>query len=142
MKRRAFLLGSLLVAALGLPSAVRADNDLVVVVAASSRVEHLSRTEVTHIFLGRFKKLPDGTKALPIDVKPWRAAFYETLVGKSEAEINAYWARLTFSGQTVPPRQESPADALQLVATVPGAITYVERRDVDKRVRVVLELSR
>lgn len=119
----------------------RADEDIVVVVAANAGVDRLTHAEVTNIFLGRFKKLPTGVRAQPVDVTTLKEAFYARLVGKSLPEINAYWARLTFSGQTTPPRQESAAAALDLVAGNPGAITYTERRLVDRRLKVVLELG-
>lgn len=135
-RTRPILLALLLTGGMFLGQA-RADEDLVVVVGAASPVDKLTQTEVTNIFLGRFKKLPSGVQAVPIDVIPLKEAFYNRLVGKTPAELNAYWARLTFSGQTTPPRQESPATAVDHVATVSGAITYVERRVVDKRVKVV-----
>jgi ABC-type phosphate transport system substrate-binding protein len=138
--RRTFL-RALLPALLLTPCPVGAEEPIVVVVAANAGVDRLTQAEVTNIFLGRFKKLPSGTRAQPVDVTPLKEQFYARLVGKSLAEINAYWARLTFSGQTMPPRQESLAQAVELVATVPGAIAYVERRHVDRRLKVVFELA-
>ncbi len=73
---------------------------------------------------------------------PARAAFYRRLVGKELADIGSYWARLVFSGQSSPPFQApDAAAALELVATNPNAIAYVDRAAVDRRVRVVLELA-
>jgi hypothetical protein len=117
---------------------------LAVVVSARSDVEKLGREEVINIFLGRFRQLPSGAMAHPIDLPaslPERAAFYRLLVDKELPEINAYWARLVFSGRTAPPRQaRDNEDMLDLVATLPGAVGYIARGRVDNRVRVVLEL--
>lgn len=133
---RAALLAVLLGAA-----PARADA-IVIIVHPESGVEHLTREEVANVFLGRYKKLPSGLRAQPIDAGPVKEAFYSRLVGKTLAEINAYWARLIFSGQTTPPRQVGDhAAALATVAAERGAIAYIESRHVDKRVRVVLELE-
>ncbi len=141
MHRRRALLRAILPALLLATAPVAAAESIVVVVAANAGVDQLTQTEVTNIFLGRFKKLPSGARAVPVDVIAIKEQFYARLVGKSLAEINAYWARLKFSGQTTPPRQESEVTALELVATTPGAITYVERHLVDRRLKVVFELA-
>lgn len=127
---------------LALPT--RALADLVVVVNPRSGVERLTRDEVINIFLGRYRQFPGGLAAHPIDLPeslPCKGKFYLTLVGKSPADISAYWARLRFSGQTGAPRQAGSLEGLlELIAADPGAIGYLERARVDSRVRVVLEL--
>jgi hypothetical protein len=58
------------------------------------------------------------------------------------AEINAYWARLVFSGKTRPPQVVENADSiLRQVASQPGALAYVERSQADPRVKIVFELG-
>lgn len=141
MRSRRTFLRALMSAIFVATGGARAEDSIVVVVAANAGVDRLTQAEVTNIFLGRFKKLPSGARAIPVDVTPIKEQFYGRLVGKSLAEINAYWARLKFSGQTTPPRQESEATALELVATTPGAITYLERHLVDRRLKVVFELA-
>ncbi len=120
--------------------------DPVVVVNARSGIERLSRDEVTNIFLGRYRKLPNGGTALPIDQPEnsgMRADFYRKLVNKDLNEINAYWSRLIFSGKTAPPRQtEQGAEVLAWLAANPGGIAYIEREQVDRRFRIVLEFAR
>ncbi|CAK0742630.1 hypothetical protein CCP3SC15_1200008 [Gammaproteobacteria bacterium] len=76
-----------------------------VIVNPESGVEMLSREEVINIFLGRYRKLPSGIMAQPIDQadQTGKALFYKLLVGKELSEINSYWARLIFSGKTKPP---------------------------------------
>lgn len=114
---------------------------LVVVVNPESGVDALTREEVINVFLGRYKKLPSGVRAQPLDAGMLKAEFYHRLVGKNLAEINAYWARLVFSGQTAPPRQlDSEASVLDGVAAERGAIGYIDKSHADRRVRVVLEL--
>ena len=96
-------------------------------------------------FLGRYRKLPSGRVAMPIDVTDQagdRARFYQLLVKKSPAEMSSYWARLVFSGTTSPPFQVPDAQtALDLVSSNPNAIAYVDRSAVTPKVKVVLEIK-
>jgi hypothetical protein len=99
---------------------------------------------VINIFLGRFRQLPSGITAQPIDlpVSPVRAQFYRALVNKEPAEINAYWARLIFSGRTSPPIQtEQPEEVIKALRANPGGIAYMERSKVSSREKIVFEVA-
>lgn len=139
MPTRLFLL--LLLLASGLP----AHAEPVVVMAARQASERLSREEVTNIFLGRYRALATGLPAQPIDqppASPLRGAFYQLLVNKDAASINAYWSRLHFSGKATPPLQASEeSEVIQQLLNVPGAIAYVDRKQVDERMRIVFEFQ-
>ncbi|OQW87903.1 MAG: hypothetical protein BWK72_11455 [Rhodoferax ferrireducens] len=118
----------------------------VVVVSAASALHQLSQEEVVNIFLGRYRRLPTGDTALPIDqpeASVVRAEFYRRLVNKDVNEINAYWSRLIFSGRTSPPLQvNSAAEVIVLLLGQPGSVAYMERSQVDKRLRIVMEFPR
>lgn len=122
-----------------------AHADLVLVANPRSGIERLTQDEVINIYLGRYWRLPSGLVAEPIDHPvdtEARARFYRQLANKSLAEINAYWARLVFSGKTRPPQvAESVEVMLRQVATYPGALAYVERSQADVRVKIVFELG-
>lgn len=122
-----------------------AHADLVLVAGLQSGIDRLSRDDVVNIYLGRYRRLPSGITVEPIDMSDesgLRGRFYRELVNKSLAEINAYWARLVFSGRTRPPQiAESAEAALRQVAVQSGAVVYLERSQVDKRVKVVFEFG-
>jgi ABC-type phosphate transport system substrate-binding protein len=122
-----------------------ASASIVVIVNPQSGVEKLTKDEIIDIFLGRYRKLPSGKMALPIDVaeaSPERGRFYQLLVKKSSSEMSSYWARLVFSGRTSPPFQVPDAKtALELVQSSPNAIAYVDRSAVTADVKVVFELE-
>lgn len=138
------LLSTLFLVLSGLGSTVNAEP--VVVVSAASSLRQLSQDEVVNIFLGRYRRLPNGDTALPIDQpesSPVRADFYRRLVNKDLNEINAYWSRLIFSGRTSPPLQaSSAADVMVWLLGQPGGVAYVDRTQVDKRLRIVMEFPR
>jgi ABC-type phosphate transport system substrate-binding protein len=120
-------------------------QDLVIIVNPQSGVTTLTRQEAINIFTGRYRTLPSGLVAFPIDVQGRngeRKGFYKNLLNKDLAMIDAYWARLVFSGQTSPPLQVADsATAVQLVAGNRSAIAYVDRRAIGPQVKVVLELT-
>lgn len=135
MPRRLFLILCLIL----LPVLARAE--LVVVAHPDSGIKEMTRDELINIYLGRYRRLASGLAAEPIDApidSPVRTLFYQQLVGKSLSEINAYWARLVFSGKTRPPQSSSSTDeAVKLVSQRLAALTYLPREQVDGRVRVV-----
>lgn len=119
--------------------------EVVVVVDAASGIDRLTQDQVINIYLGRHRMLPTGIAAQPVDQPPTeslRAEFYRKLVDKNLSEINAYWARLYFSGKTTPPAQaRTAAEVLKHVIDKPGGIAYIDKSQVDPRVRIVLTFS-
>lgn len=126
-------------------SAETLPETLAVIVNPASGVERMTRSEVAAVFMARDRKLASGVTALPLDIAgdaQERKNFYRTLVGKTVPEVNAYWARLLFTGRATPPQQlDDAASIVAAVAENKGAIGYIEKSKVDSRVRVVLELS-
>lgn len=119
--------------------------DLVVIVNPASSIRSLTPNQVIDIFMGRFRQLPSGTAALPIDLADSadRRQFYQRLIHWTLSEVDSYWARLVFSGQANPPyRAPSTRAAIDLVARNRGAIAYIDRSAVNKQVKVVLDLGK
>ena len=143
--QRVFITIALCLLALGVADA-NEPASIVVIVNPASGIDKLSRDEVIDIFLGRYRKLPSGRVALPIDLanpSEERTRFYQLLVNKSPTEISSYWARLVFSGKTSPPFQVPDAQtAVELVQSNPNAIAYVDRAALNPGVKVVLEIKR
>ena len=116
--------------------------DIAIVVDSDSEVTSLSRNEAINIFMGRYRKLPGGGTAIPVDLVPVKECFYQALVEQSLPEINAYWARLIFSGQASPPMQlDAFGELTDLMQHNRGAISYMDSEAVSDDVRVLLTLS-
>ncbi|MFA6062072.1 MAG: hypothetical protein WC736_05625 [Gallionella sp.] len=122
-----------------------AAEDVVVIVNQKIGVNKMTRDEVINIFLGRSRQLASGVTALPLDLpgtSAERAQFYQHLTGKTMNEINAYWARLIFSGRASPPAQvRSHEEAVQMVMDNRSAVGYVSRSKVSPSVTIVFELN-
>lgn len=117
----------------------------VVIVNSESGVTTMTREDVINVFLGRFRQLPSGLAARPLDLPdghPERDRFYRLLVDKPPAEIRAYWARLIFSGRVSPPVPASDEAAVVAeVARDRQAIGYLPAPPRDPRVRVIYLLE-
>ncbi len=118
-------------------------SDFVVIANMDSGIEKMSKDEVINVYMGRNRKLASGIIALPLDLETpiaEKAHFYSVMVNKELSEISSYWARLLFSGQGAPPKQVTNQDeAIDIVINRKGAIAYIDRKKIDKRVRVVFD---
>jgi ABC-type phosphate transport system substrate-binding protein len=117
--------------------------ELAIIVHINNKVDSLTAKQVQDIFMGRSRTFPNDKYALPIDQSsPLRAEFYQKLTGRPVEQVNAYWARIMFTGQASPP-QQLPDDKtiLQTVRENEGAIGYIDSEQVDKTIRVVLRLN-
>ena len=119
--------------------------DPVVVVAANSPLPTLSRSQAVGYFTGRLRNLPGGEPVQPLDLPtthPLRERFYRLLTGLGPAQMNSYWARLSFSGQMQPPLViDTEALMLRSLRDNPRAIGYSAKPPEDERLRVLLVLS-
>lgn len=138
---RRFLLGLGLLASAGLVHA----EPLVVIVHPQAGVTTLTRAEAVNIFMGRSHRLPSGIIAYPVDLSgdsPLRSQFYQRLLQRTPAEVDAYWAHLIFSGDNSPPMKvPTPAMVVELVATNRNVIGFVEASLAGPSVKVVLTLN-
>jgi hypothetical protein len=72
----------------------------------------LSRSKARMLYRGKTKSL-QGKR---IELSDWpensteRAEFYQSLLGKDVAQMNAYWASLSFSGKARPPKEINAAN--------------------------------
>lgn len=144
--RRRFVAG-LLVGLLSLSPALplTAQADVYVVVPATSTVKSMTQKEVVDLYMGRTRAFPGGEFALPFDLPrehAGRAAFYLALTGMGPAQVNSYWSRLMFSGQTMPPQSVADEAAMiDIVKRTPGAVGWVRKEPADKQLRVLLVLK-
>lgn len=128
---------------LGLADLVRAE--IVVVVNRDNPVEDFSRRDLVDLYMGRVQHFSDGSLALRLDHPPdagVRSQFYRQLVNKSVAEVNAYWARLLFTGRASPPQVINNSGAvLKAIRENRNAIGYLERSEVDDSVKIIASIE-
>jgi hypothetical protein len=120
-------------------------QDLVIVVNKNNSINELSKNEVIDIYMGRYMTFPDGKSAKPLDLpanSKLKSDFYLKLVNQSEQKINAYWARVFFSGRAKPPESvESIDDALNQLKDSEFGIAYIPESKLTDTVKVVYRLN-
>ncbi|MFV1873349.1 MAG: hypothetical protein ACMZ64_08530 [Oleiphilus sp.] len=108
-----------------------ADEDTIhVIMNEASGLSDLGKKHVMSLFLGRARNFPNGMLAKPFDHQTGssiRAQFFESLTGKQISDIDAYWARLSYSGRAFPPKSLAGLEiVLQEVSANKQAISYVK----------------
>jgi ABC-type phosphate transport system substrate-binding protein len=126
-------------------AAAYAEPDITVIANGNNEMGTLTRKQIADIYMGRITSLPNGSIPLPLDYQgdpAVRSRFYLSITGKNMAQINAYWARLSFTGQGNPPRRlADKAAILQVVGKNPGAVGYVDNVAPDVNVTPVMILK-
>lgn len=125
--------------------ALPARADVFVIVNASNPVQALTQKDVLNLFMGRVNAFTEVDLATPLDLPRDHAVrdhFYHLLTGMTPAQVNSYWSRLMFTGQTLPPQPlPSEAAVLDLVRRNARAIGYLGHEPAaDTGVRVVVTL--
>ena len=133
-----FSVAGLALLALALP----ARADFYIVVHAGNPQRALTQKEAVDLFMGRSRAFANGDFALMFDLPrdhPRRAAFYQALTGMSVAQVNSYWSRLMFSGQSAPP-QALPDEAAMtgILKRNPSALGWLSKEPADAGLRTLL----
>lgn len=119
--------------------------DILVITNPQANVAALTREQVIDIYMGRTSAFPNGRPAIAFDLKgdqPARSTFYQQLVGKSVAQINAYWARLLFTGSATPPMAlKDSATMLHMVQENRDAIGYLDSAEATGKLNVVFRFE-
>jgi len=130
---------------MGFTSLSTAQADIAVVVNANSPILSMTKTQIADLYLGRTRTFPNGDVALIFDHQdrnPLRERFFLALTGLPQQRIDAYWARLTFSGRVLPPRSLTDENAmLEALRKSSAAIGYIRSPHAHDNVRVILVLK-
>ncbi len=109
-------------------------QDLLIIVNKNNPLDTITKQQVVDLYMGRTPYFPSGGAVMKLDApstSALRKAFYFTLVNMSLPEINAYWARLMFSGRATPPMQvPQEQDIVKLVSGNVNAIAYVPKASI------------
>lgn len=122
-----------------------AAEEIAVIGNPASPIRALSVTQVMSLYTGRQDPAFDNFAVTPLDQpngSSLRGEFYRSVTGQSETQINAFWARLAFSGRALPPRpMNDSAAVIKRVASDVHAIGYVDKDKVTKDVIVICDIK-
>ncbi|WP_290583274.1 phosphate ABC transporter substrate-binding protein [Ketobacter sp.] len=121
-------------------AATFASAEVVVIVNASSSISTASADEIQQVFLGKRNEI-GGVSVTPVDQSEGNEArdtFYEKVVDKTPAQLNAYWSRLIFTGKGKPPKQYfDDAEVVETVLEEEDAIGYIDSSAVTEGIKVI-----
>lgn len=122
-----------------------AQAEVYLVVGQASPVQTLTRKEAINLYSGRTRMLADGQTVQAMDLPrddALRGEMYRLLTGFTLAQVNSYWSRLTFTGQTrALPVVSSEAQMAEWLRSNPQALGYLSREPSAPHLRVVLVLK-
>ena len=122
-----------------------AQADFYVVVSASNPQPALTQNAAIDLFMGRRRAFDNGDFALVFDLTrgaETRDAFYLSLTGMSPTQVNSYWSRLMFSGQSMPPQALPDETAMaSIIKRNPSAVGWLSKEPADKSLRTLLILK-
>lgn len=137
MSFRLRLIGLSTSALLGLCQLAIAADGPVVVVDGKSPASKLSPEQVNAILLMRVKNLPGAGNAQLVVVAARKSSLL-SVMGKSDDQARAIWARQVFSGGGSPPLEVgSVAEAKKLLQSNPNALVLIDANDVDDSMKVI-----
>jgi ABC-type phosphate transport system substrate-binding protein len=117
-----------------------ASAGVVVVVNSASSVQQATADEIQQVFLGKRNDI-GGASLTPVDISEGsdsRNIFYDKVIEKNPAQLNAYWSRLIFTGKGKPPKQYfDEAEVAEVILENEDNIGYIDAANVTEGLRVI-----
>lgn len=115
-------------------------GDFVLIINPANSASSVSKTELKRIYTGKMSRL-GNQKVVPInlgDMDPLFKQFIKSITGMDENQYKKFWVEAQIKGKgTAPMVQRNSAAAKMIVATIPGAIAYVDASVVDGSVKQI-----
>ena len=113
----------------------------VAVIVHPSNGNDIDKAFIKKAFVGKVKSFDNGDGIIAINQesgnKPTEE-FNEKILNKSASQLKAYWSKQLFTGKGTPPKEvSSNEEVIQLVASNPNFIGYVDASQVNDSVKVI-----
>lgn len=115
-------------------------SNIYVVVSPNSQIETITKKELAALYLGRKRAVESGVSLYAIDRDgELRSEFFQHISNMSINQIDAYWARLRFSGRVAPLKSLDEAGELkQYLIENPKFIGYLSEKPQQDELKVVM----
>lgn len=121
-------------------AAAFASAEVVVIVNANSSINSATADEIQQVFLGKRNEI-GGVSVTAVDQAEGNEArkeFYQKVVDKTPAQLNAYWSRLIFTGKGKPPKQYfDDAEVVETLLEEEDAVGYIDSSAVTEGIKVI-----
>ena len=112
----------------------------VAVIVNPANQQAISESDIKNLFSGKQKGFADGQVAIVLSLPEGdslRSDFHKNALGKTDAQMKAYWSKVMFTGKGTPPKEVTADEMLKLVAENPNTIGLLDADKVTAAVRVV-----
>lgn len=116
-----------------------AEAQIAVIVNKKNSTNDLSLEDLKHIYLGKVSTFSNKQAVILTEFAPLKKRFYKIVTNKSVDKIKKYWISYVLSGKTAAPPTEYKylKEVKEFVLKNPGAICFIDAKDVDKSVKVL-----
>lgn len=118
-----------------------ADAQIAVIANKSVPIDKINKSKLELIYTLQLAKWNDGTRINPVNIKQksdLKGDFFKYL-GRSSSELKKLWMRLFLTGEAKAPKAvETEQAVLETVAKTPGAIGYINIKNVTPDVKVLM----
>lgn len=113
----------------------------VIIVNRNNPINEISSSQLKMIYNGTIKLWENGSKIIPVDIiddNPSASYFAKHILHVDLETKRRFWIQKIYAGIGSPPRQEKDfAKVVAFVASVPGAIGYVNQDYVTSAVKPI-----
>jgi ABC-type phosphate transport system substrate-binding protein len=116
---------------------------LVIVMNVNTDIQSMDAVQIRNLFTGKSRRMPNGKRAALASFAPEASFFNARMLQMSDAEVQAAWSRLRFSGRAPPPRTfDTAKQVVEYVARTPNALAYLPASVARQNVSVIYNLPR
>lgn len=117
-----------------------ASDPLVVIVAPSLELKNITLPMLRRAFEGNPVEYASGKRFIAFNApadQPERARFDRVVLGLTPEQMVRFWVDQRIRGLAQPPRTLAPELATRVIASLPGAITYVRESKLTSAVKAL-----
>ncbi|RVT47655.1 phosphate ABC transporter substrate-binding protein [Rheinheimera sediminis] len=114
----------------------------VAVIVHATNQQALTESDIKNLFTGKLKSFPDGNPVIVLNLPegdPNQSLFNQKVLGRSDAQVKAFWSKLMFTGKGTPPKEVTAEEMIKLVSENPSTIGIVDSAAVSDKVRVLIQ---
>lgn len=116
-----------------------------VVANSEAPIANLSKKELRDLYLGRSKSFPNGEYAKVIDRQgneELRTKFFKTVCNMSPRKVDAFWAKLVFSGRMHPlEKMEADSEVLSSLNDNKYALAFVSSAPAHANLKIIMVIE-
>ena len=114
-------------------------SDLLVITRSDTAVDDVTTIELVELWLGQAKTIR-GVRLEAMDLdeqEPLRSRFYQEVIGMTDRQLKAYWAKRVFMGKGFPPRMLQRSSIENWVGAAADRIGYIDGEVIDATLKIV-----